>query len=103
MNTNTVIRFLGWASLTYLVLEVNCFFLNAVGDAIIDAIKHNNKQIRLKAMTDYYELLKRHDRIKSEDESEDESEGKSEGKSENESEVETEVVVETVTKTISKP
>ena len=73
MDTNTVIHSLGWASLTYLVLEANCFFSNAVTDAILDTIKYNNKQIRQKAMADYYKLLKRHDRIKSEDESEDES------------------------------
>ena len=60
MNTNTLIRFLGWTSLTYLWLEANCLFFNA----IIDAINEHDKQIRQQV-------------LKSEDESEDESENES--------------------------
>ena len=41
MNTNTVLRFLGWASLTYMWLEANCMFFKAIADAI----NHHNEQI----------------------------------------------------------
>ena len=34
MNTNTVLSFLGWAALTYMWLDVNCRFFNAIADAI---------------------------------------------------------------------
>ena len=34
MNTNTVLRFLGWASLTYMWLQANYTFFNAITDAI---------------------------------------------------------------------
>ena len=43
MDTNTVLRFLGWASLTYVWLEANCMFFNA----ITDAINQHDEQIRL--------------------------------------------------------
>ena len=78
MNTNTVLRFLGWASLTYFWLEANCMFFSAIADAI----HQHNEQIRQKAIENFQE-----------DESESESE------SEDESEV---MVGTTVTKTISK-
>ena len=41
MNTNTVLRFLGWASLTYMWLEANCMFFKAISDAI----NYHNEQI----------------------------------------------------------
>ena len=72
MNIGTLIHFLGWTSLTYLWLEANCLFFNA----IIDAINEHDEQIRQQVL-----------------ESEDESD--------NESEVESEVVVKPVTE-ISK-
>ena len=76
MNTNTVFRFLGWASLTYFWLEANCMFFNAIADAI----NQHNEQIRQKAIEEV-----------------------NESESESDSEDESEVVVETtVTKTISK-
>ena len=59
MNTNTILRFLGWASLTYLWLEANCLFFNAIAYAI----NQHNEEIRQKAIDDLEE-----------DESEDESE-----------------------------
>ena len=80
MNTNNVLRFLGWASLTYMWLEANCLFFNAIADAI----NYHNEQIRQKAIEDVKKLLKQKDESESEDESEDESE----------------MVVETVTETI---
>ena len=83
MNTNTVLRFLGWASLTYMWLEANCMFFNAIADAI----HQHNEQIRQNAVEVF---LKQ----KEESESEDESEV--------ENEVETEVVVETVTETVTE-
>ena len=73
MNTNTVLRFLGWAALTYMWLEANCVFFNAIADAI----HQHNEQIRQKAIEDFKEV---------------ESEGKSESESEDESEDESEVV-----------
>ena len=79
MKTNTVLRFLGWASLTYLWLEANCLFFNAIADAIYQ----HNEEIRQKAIENFKE-----------DESEDESE--------DEGELESEVVEMTVTKTFSK-
>ena len=82
MNTNTVLRFFGWASLTWLWLEANCMFFNAVADAI----HQHNEEIRQKAIEKFKE---------------DESEDESENEGEDENEVEREVVVETVT-TISK-
>ena len=81
MNTNTVLRFLGWASLTYLWLEANCLFFNAIADAI----HQHNEEIRQKAIENFKE-----DESESEDESEDEGELKSE------------VVETTVTKTFLK-
>ena len=42
MDTGTLICFLGWTSLTYLWLEANCLFFNA----IIDAINEHDEQIR---------------------------------------------------------
>ena len=80
MNTNNVLRFLGWASLTYMWLEANCLFFNAIADAI----NYHNEQTRQKAIEDVKKLLKQKDESESEDESEDESE----------------MVVETVTETI---
>ena len=82
MNTNTVIRFLGWASLTYMWLKANCMFFKAIADAI----SHHNEQIRQKAVVEAKELLKQND----------------ESESEAESEVVVETVTETVTETISK-
>ena len=76
MNTNTVIRLLGWAYFTYIWLDVNRLFFNAIADVI----NHHNAQIRQKAKEDYYKFLKQNSKIKSEDESE--------------------VVVETLTETI---
>ena len=84
MNTNNVLRFLGWASLTNMWLEANCLFFNAIADAI----NYHNEQIRKKAIDDVKEFLKQ----KTIQENEDESE----------SEDESEVVVETVTETIIK-
>ena len=76
MNTNTVLRFLGWASLTDMWLEANCMFFNAIADAI----HQYNEEIRQKAIEEV-----------------------NENKSESESEDESEVMVETtVTKKISK-
>ena len=62
MNTNTVLRFLGWAGLTYMWLEANCVFFNAIADAI----HQHNQQIKQKAIEDFQE-----DESKSEDEVED--------------------------------
>ena len=56
MDTGTLICFLGWTSLTYLWLEANCLFFNA----IIDTINEHDKQIRQQV-------------LESENESEDES------------------------------
>ena len=81
MNTNTVLRFLGWASLTYMWLEANCMFFNAIADAI----HQHNEEIRQKAIEKFKE-----DESESEDESEDEGE------------LESEVVETTVTKTFLK-
>ena len=61
MNTNTVLRFLGWASLTWLWLEANCMFFNAIADAI----HQHNEEIREKAIENFKE-----NEGKSEDESE---------------------------------
>ena len=77
MNTNNVLRFPGWAALTYMWLETNCLFFNAIAVAI----HQHNEEIRQKAIENFKE-----------DESEDESEG----------ELESEVVETTVTKTFSK-
>ena len=97
MNTNSVLRFLGWASLTYMWLEANCLFFNAIADAI----NYHNEQKRQKAINDVKELLKQKDESESEDESEDESsnEGDNESESEDESE---DVILKTITKTIVK-
>ena len=62
MNTNTVLRFLGWAGLTYMWLEANCVFFNAIADAI----HQHNEQIKQKAIEDFQE-----DESESEDEGED--------------------------------
>ena len=35
MNTNNVLGFLGWASLTYMWLKANFLFFNAIIDTII--------------------------------------------------------------------
>ena len=82
MNTNNVLRFLGWASLTYMWFEANCMFFKAIADAI----NHHNEQIRHKAVEDFKEFLKQKDESESEDESDNESEG----------------VVETVTETVTE-
>ena len=74
MDTNTTLRFLGWAALTYMWLEANCVFFTAIADAI----HHHNEQIRLKAFVEAKELLKENDEDKSEGESEDESEDEGE-------------------------
>ena len=76
MNTNTVLRFFGWASLTYFWLQANCLFFNAIADAI----HQHNEQIRQKAIEDFEE---------------------EESESEDESEVVVETVKETVTETIA--
>ena len=83
MNTNTVLRFLGWDSLTYLWLEANCLSFNAIADAI----HQHNEEIRQKAIENFKE---------------DESEAESEYESEDEGELESEVVETTVTKTFLK-
>ena len=49
MNTNKVLRFLGWAALTYMWLENNFFFFNAIADAI----HQHNEEIRQKAIEEY--------------------------------------------------
>ena len=67
MNTNTVFRFLGWASLTYLWLKANCVFSNAIANAI----HQHNEEIRQKAIENFKE-------DESKDESEDESEDETE-------------------------
>ena len=69
MNTNNVLRCLGWAALTYTWLEANCIFLNAIADAI----DHHNEQIRQKGIEDFKDRLRRN-----KDESEEESQDKSE-------------------------
>ena len=74
MNTNTVLRFLGWAGLTYMWLEANCVFFNAIADAI----HQHNQQIKQKAIEEAKEFLKENDEDKSEGESEDESEDEGE-------------------------
>ena len=56
-TTSAFINFLGWASLTYIWLEVNHLFFCA----IINAIHDHDEQIRQKALED-----------ESEDENEDE-------------------------------
>ena len=66
MNTNTVLCFLGWAGLTYMWLEANCVFFNAIADAI----HQHNEQIKQKAIE---ELNEYKDESESEDEGEDES------------------------------
>ena len=97
MNTNTVLRFLGWASLTYMWLEANCMFFNAIADAI----HHHNEEIRLNTIKKYdysifmtlagfKENFKKTLKKFKEDESEVEGE------------LESEVVETTVTKTFSK-
>ena len=78
MITNNVLRFLGWASLTYMWLEANCMFFNAIADAI----NQHNEQIRQKAIVEVKEFLKQKDESKSKDESE--------------------VVVETTTETVTE-
>ena len=83
MNTNTVLRFLGWASLTYFWLQANCMFFNAIADAI----HQHNEQIRQMAI---------------EEVNKSESESESEDESEDEGILGSEVVETTVTKTISK-
>ena len=76
MDTNTTLRFLGWAALTYMWLNANRLFFTAIANAI----HHHNEQIRLKAFEDAKELVKEND----EDESEDKSEGESEDEGEDE-------------------
>ena len=63
MNTNTVLRFLDWAGLTYMWLEANCVFFNAIADAI----HQHNEHIKQKAIEELNEY-------KNESDSEDESE-----------------------------
>ena len=87
MNTNNVLRFLGWAALTYMWLEANCLFFNAIADTI----HQHNEEIRQKAIENFKK-----------DESEAESEAESEDESEDEGELESEVVETTVTKTFLK-
>ena len=70
MNSNNVLRFLGWAALTYMCLEANCIFVNAIADAI----HQHNEEIRQKAIDEAKKLLKQNDESESEDESEDEGE-----------------------------
>ena len=70
MDTNTTLRFLGWAALTYMWLNANRLFFTA----IVDAIHYHNVQIRLKAFVEAKQLLKENDEDESEGESEDESE-----------------------------
>ena len=84
MDTNTVLRFLGWAALTYMWLDVNLLFF----DAIADVIHQHNEQMRQKAIEEYEDA--------------NESEGESEDESEDENEDENEVVKTTVTKTFSR-
>ena len=69
MNTGTLIRFLGWASLTYMWLEANCLFFNANADAI----NYHNEKIRRKAIDNVKEFLKQKALEENEDESEDEN------------------------------
>ena len=64
MNTNNVLRFLGWAGLTYMWLEANCVFFNTIADAI----HQHNEQIRQKAIEE------QNNESESEDGSKDESE-----------------------------
>ena len=54
MNTNNVLRFLCWAALTYMWLEANCVFFNAIANAI----HQHNEEIRQKAIDEAKELLK---------------------------------------------
>ena len=76
VDTNTILRFLGWAALTYMWLDANGLFFTAIADAI----HHYNVQIRLKAFVEAKELIKENE----EDESEGESEGERGGKGEDE-------------------
>ena len=68
MNTDTVLRFLGWASLTYMWLEANCLFFNA----IIDAINDHDEQIRQKAIEEVETVTENTNEDESEDKSEEE-------------------------------
>ena len=61
MNTNIVLHFLGWAALTYMWLDANCLFFNAIPDAI----HQPNEEIRQKAIEEYA------DESESEDEGEE--------------------------------
>ena len=83
MNTGTLIRFLGWAALTFSWLEANRLFFNAIANAI----NEHNEQIRLKTVENCFKLI-----AKDIEMCEDESDNKGEDESE--------VVVETVTETI---
>ena len=87
MKTNNVLRFNGWAFLTYLWLEANCLFFNAIADAI----HQHNEEITQKAIENFKK-----------GESEGESEYESEDESDDEGELESDVVKTTVTKTFSK-
>ena len=49
MNTDDVIRYLGWGLLTYIWLDTNSLFLCA----IVNAINDHNEQIRQKAIEEY--------------------------------------------------
>ena len=54
MNTNDVLRFLGWGLLTYMWLKINRLFFFA----IVDAINEHNEQIRQKAIEEYQDASK---------------------------------------------
>ena len=54
MNTNDVLRFLGWRLLTYMWLDTNRLFFFA----IVDAINEHNEQIRQKAIEEYEDASK---------------------------------------------
>ena len=77
MNTGTLINFLGWASLTFMLLVAKRVFC----DAIIDAINEHDEQIRLKAVDDFFKLIAKEIEVynnESDDDSEDESEDENE-------------------------
>ena len=51
MKTDTLIRFIGWASLTFIWLEANRLFFNA----IVDAIHDHDEEVGINAIVEYEE------------------------------------------------
>ena len=80
MKTNTALRFLGWAALTFGWLETNRLFFKA----IIDAINEHNEQIRLKTVDYCFKMIAKEIVEMREDENKNESEDENEDESEDE-------------------